>query len=341
MVQQSTKVSEQFPVAPSQSAGGARFDPRMLLRQAWSTNWSLTLLGLVMLLILLVSLAGLVFDPRVITGAPAWLKPLKFAISITLYSATLLWLLTFVQGRRRLVQLVSIVTLASFLVEMVIVVGQVVRGTTSHFNFGTPLDEQLFNIMGMFVMVIWLMNLLAAVLLIIQRLPDPAFAWTLRLGLLLTLVGAGSGFLMTRPTPTQRAAIQADQPIAIVGAHSVGVEDGGPGLPLTGWSSTGGDLRVGHFVGLHALQAMPLVGWLLRRRRVRWMASGHRVALAWTAGLAYLGLILLLIGQALRGQPLLAPDAATLVAFGAWAGTTTLAVVAIVAHARGRAHSGV
>src|SRR5262249_15296714 len=120
------------PRSVAGSAGGAWFDPRLALRRAWATNWSLTLLGLTMLALLLVCLAGLVLDPRVITGAPAWLKPMKFAISITLYSFTLIWLLSFVQGHPRLVSLASIVTMVSFLIEAIIVVGQVVRGTTSH-----------------------------------------------------------------------------------------------------------------------------------------------------------------------------------------------------------------
>jgi hypothetical protein len=290
-----------------------------------------------MLALLLASLAGLALDVRTINGAPAWLKPMKFAISLVLYSFTLLWLLTFVQGHPRLVWLVSVVITFSFLIEMVIVVGQVVRGVASHFNFSTPFDETLFNLMGLFVILIWLMNLLAAILLIVQRQPDPAFAWALRLGLLLTLIGAASGVLMTQPTATQLAALQADQPVSVIGAHSVGVADGGPGLPVTGWSTTGGDLRVGHFAGLHALQAMPLIGWLLRRRRARRLGNGHRTALTWIAGLAYLGLILLLIWQALRGQPLLAPDAATLAALGALFGAAALAVLGVLAHARGRA----
>src|SRR5262245_34226697 len=107
----------------------ADFDPRVVLGRAWAANRSLTFLGLTMLLTLAVSLVGIALDPRVITGVPAWLKPAKFGVSIAIYSFTLLWLLTFVKGRPRLVGLVSIATTLSFVVEMVVVVLQVVRGT--------------------------------------------------------------------------------------------------------------------------------------------------------------------------------------------------------------------
>jgi hypothetical protein len=92
----------------------------------------------------------------------------------------------------------------------------------------------------------------------------------------------------------------------------VGVEDGGPGLPVTGWSTTGGDLRVPHFVGLHGLQPLPLFGYLLALAAPSWLRRGHRVALVWTAGLSYLGLVGVLTWQALRGQPVIAPEARTL-----------------------------
>jgi hypothetical protein len=245
-------------------------------------------------------------------------------------------MLNFVRGHRLLVNMVSLVTLLAFVVEMIVVITQVLRGTISHFNAASAFDETLFSIMGVFVLLIWAMNLVAAVLLLRQRLPDPAFAWALRLGLLLTLVGGATGVLMTRPTPAQQAALDANQRVTIIGAHSVGVQDGGPGMPITGWSLTGGDLRIGHFVGLHALQALPIVGWLLTRRRSRRLGNRHRVALVVIAGLGYLGLIALLIWQALRGQPLLAPDAATLLALAALIGATALPAGAIVAHGRGR-----
>ena len=94
-------------------------------------------------------------------------------------------------------------------------------------------------------------------------------------------------------------------------------------LPLVGWSTVGGDLRAPHFVGMHALQVVPFVGWLASRRN-RWPVA-RRVALVWTASGSYLGVMGLLAWQALRGQPLLRPDALTL---GGFAGLVVLSAVA-------------
>src|SRR5215212_1323917 len=106
--------------------------------------------------------------------------------------------------------------------------------------------------------------------------------------------------------------LDAGEPVNVIGAHSVGVEDGGPGLPLVGWSTEGGDLRVPHFVCLHGMQILPLVGWLLTQpgARRRW-PERHRIGLVWVAGLGYLGLTALLTWQALRGQSIIAADQVT------------------------------
>jgi uncharacterized BrkB/YihY/UPF0761 family membrane protein len=72
---------------------------RDLLGGAWRRNTPLAALVLAMVALIGVALVGLVLDPRVITGAPAWMKPLKFAISVAVYGATLLWMLTFVPDR--------------------------------------------------------------------------------------------------------------------------------------------------------------------------------------------------------------------------------------------------
>jgi hypothetical protein len=323
------------PESPS-LAGRTRVPgPRGLLRRAWASSRPLTFVGMAMVLTLAATLVGLVLDPRVITGAPAWLTPAKFAVSISIYCFTLLWLLTFVRGRPRLVRLVARATAGALGVEMIIIAAQVVRGTTSHFNRVTPLDSALWDAMAVFIVLTWVMNLLTAVLLLVQRMPDPAFAWSLRLGVLVSYVGMSVAFLMTTETPEQARAAEATGVEApIEGAHSVGVEDGGPGLPITGWSTTGGDLRVAHFVGLHGLQALPLIGFLLTGFGPGWLRPGHRKALVWTAGLSYLGLVVLLTWQALRGQPLIAPDAVTLGVLLALAAVASTAASVVMLHAR-------
>lgn len=305
-------------------------DPRDLLRRAWAFSHPLTLVGVVVLLTLLAALVGIFVDPRVVTGAPAWLKPAKFAISISIYCFTLLWLLTFVRGRPRLVGLVAWVTAVALLIEMVLIAYAAALGTTSHFNISTPVSAAVWRTMGLSVVLVCAANLLTIVLLLIQRLPYPAFAWALRLGLIVSFVGMGLAFLMTSPTPEQIQAAGVDGEMPIAGAHSVGVEDGGPGLPITNWSTTGGDLRVAHFFGLHALQALPLFGFLVAIFGPGWLRSSHRVALVWVAGLVYLGLVLLLAWQALRGQPVVSPDVLTLgalLALFAAAGAVASAVV--------------
>lgn len=322
-------------VAPAIQRAG--LDPGGFLRRAWAMNWPLTLVGLAMIPTLILTLIGLVFDPRIITGAPAWLKPAKFAVSIGIYSFTFIWMLGFIQGERarRIAGWAATLTAIGFLVEIVIIALQALRGVASHFNIATPLDGALFSIMGVFVALLWFAGLALAILLLMQRLPEPEIAWSIRIGMLITLVGAGVGFVMTMPTAEQQAGWATGGPLTIAGAHAIGAPDSAPGMALTGWSLTGGDLRIGHFVGLHAMQVMPWVGWLLRRRDR--YTPAQRLGLVYSAGFGYLGLVVLVTWQALRGQPLLAPDGLTLIAGGALLLLTALAGAAAIWRGRLRA----
>jgi hypothetical protein len=306
------------------------FSPiRQKTTRAMAINRPLTVTVVLMLLTLAGALIGLVVDPRVITGAPAWLKPLKFALSISVYSATFIWLLSFVQGHRRIVRIVAWMTTAGLLIEMALIATQVVRGTTSHFNISTPFNAMVFYIMGGTVVCVWTANLLLGIVLLRKRFGDPAFAWALRLGVLISFVGMGVAFFMTTPTSAQLAASKAGNGLPISGAHSVGVADGGPGIPILGWSTAGGDLRAPHFVGLHALQLLPLFGWLLVRHGGR-LRPASRTALVWIIGLGYLGLVGLLTWQALRGQSIVAPDARTLIAAGLLIASVAIATLIVL-----------
>jgi hypothetical protein len=292
---------------------------RRLLHRALVANWPLTILGGTMLITFLATLIGIFTDHRVITGAPAWLKPAKFAMSVSIYCFTFVWLLGFVENRPRLVRLVSSVTVTSFIVEMIVIIGQAARGTTSHFNLTTPFNAFLWFTMGVFIILVWTMNLLLGIVLLRQKMPDQAFAWSLRLGVLISAVGMAAAFFMVTPTADQAASMAGGYRPHFVGAHSVGTADGGPGLPVLGWSTVGGDLRAAHFVGLHALQVLPFLGWLLTRRKgiLALLTANDRTALVCTCGLGYLGLVLLLVWQSLRGESVIHPDVKTITAAAA------------------------
>ena len=173
-----------------------------LLSEAWHFNRILTAAVLLMTLLIPLPIIGMVVDPKVITGVNGWIKPLKFLISGALYGATFLWLLTYVNGRRRAVQAAASITGVLLLVEILLIIMQVVRGQTSHFNAATAFDATIFSVMGIAITVLATMNLLLAVLLMFQRFDSPVFGWAIRLGVLASFVGMATAFLMTAgPTP--------------------------------------------------------------------------------------------------------------------------------------------
>ena len=244
---------------------------------------------------------GLLLDPRIITGAPAWLKPLKFAVSTAMYAFTLAWVFTYLPDWPRTRRIVGAGTAAAFLLEVAMIGGQAWRGTTSHFNVATPFDAAVFGVMGLVIVLQTLLAVALAVALWRQPFADPALGWALRLGVIVTVLGAFTGGLMTQPTAAQMAGARATHQMPLSGAHTVGAPDGGPGLPITGWSTRHGDVRVPHFIGLHAWQALPLfVVLVLRRGRDR-----TRTAIAITAAGAYAAVFVGLLVQALRGLPVL------------------------------------
>jgi hypothetical protein len=281
----------------------------------------LTTVGLLMALVAVPSAIGIVLDPRIITGAPAWLKPFKFAVSTSVYSLTLAWIFGLLPDWPRVRRVVGWTTAIVFVLEVAIIDMQAWRGTSSHFNVSTPLDATLFIVMGGAIVVQTLISVAVAVALWRQRFTNRALGWALRFGMTLTIIGALTGPLMTRPTAAQLADVRAGARMTVSGAHTVGGVDGGPGLPVTGWSLEHGDIRVPHFIGLHAIQALAIVamavGWWRRPEAVR-----VRAVLA--AAASYASLFLLLLLQALRGQSLVAPDATALVSIAAWALATVL-----------------
>ena len=194
--------------------------------------------------------AGFV-DDRLFNGVSVWHKPFKFALSISVYFATLVWFakylrpgaLTTWHGKL----LVAIPTFMA-LFEMVYIVLMAALGQASHYNFSSPFYATMYSLMGfgatcMVLVLPWLGFLVVRNVGFWHPLGLAIF-----LGLTLTLLlgggfggylgGAGSHWVNAAPTDAN-------------------------GIWLFKWVTDGGDLRVAHFFGMHAMQALPPFALLL------------------------------------------------------------------------------
>jgi hypothetical protein len=153
----------------------------------------------------------------------------------------------------------------------------------SHYNEDTTLFTVMYVLMGVFAVL--LVAALAPLAYHVWRYPvegvRPEFRMSVLVGLALTIVlGGGLGIYMSQQT-----------------GHVVGASGGQ--VPIFGWNRMGGDLRVAHFLGIHAEQVIPLLGALVAALKpaLRW-------GLAVAGSLAYVVLTLATFVQALHGQPL-------------------------------------
>lgn len=312
--------------------------PIDVLARVYRWHRPLALLSAAAGLAFLGCVVGMLADPRILTGLPIWDKPAKFSVSIAVYAFTIAWLISVLPRHRRLASVLGTVSAVTLAGELVAIVTQVVRGQASHFNNATPFDAAVYQAMAAMVATLWVANVVLVVLLLTQRLPDPVLTWALRLGMVIAVVGMALAVLMTLPTPAQQSAMATGVDVTVVGAHTVGPADGGPGLPVLGWSTVGGDLRIPHFVGIHGLQAMILLGLaltVLGGRFAPLAATATRVRVVLVSAAAYVGLLAVLTWQALRGQSVVHPDGATALATVALV-AATLAAYGLVLHRRPR-----
>ena len=184
-------------------------------------------------------------DERTLLGRNVWTKPWKFATSIAVFTATLGWILPSLSLDDRIERLVTAVVGGAMTVEITLIATQAARGVASHFNDSTAIDAAVYAVMGMTISVSSV-AVAYALWRVVKRPPDlaPAYLWGIGLGMFVFVIASFEGWLMVSR-----------------GGHAVGAAADGTGLPLLNWSVTGGDLRIAHFVGLHALQVLPLTGY--------------------------------------------------------------------------------
>ncbi|MBT8324785.1 MAG: hypothetical protein HKN99_11005 [Winogradskyella sp.] len=233
------------------------------------------------------SVVGLVIDQRHLMGVNVWLKPLKFFISTAVYVLTVGFLVTLYPFSKLKKHIIRNLVSWTLLLEMAIVALQAARGIQSHYNKTDITNELLFAAMGILIAInVLIMIFMAFETIRVKLKTVKSLQWAILLGWLITIYGSYVGGTMIGQM-----------------AHNVGVVDGGPGLPLFNWSTIAGDLRVGHFFGLHALQIIPVFAYVSYKT----LNINHKqqVAIITLFATAYTCFMTYTFIQALNGIPFL------------------------------------
>ncbi len=191
------------------------------------------------------------FDSFEISGVSRWLKPAKFYTTLCILVWTFAWLMHYLTNKKK-VAIFTWFIIITMAVENGLILLQAVRKTTSHFNISHYFDGIVFMIMGIFIGIFTLTVVFILIAFFQQKKIDISYAylWGIRCGLFIFLLASMEGGYM----------------ISIM-KHSIGGADGSPGLPLMNWSKQYGDLRIAHFLGIHALQLLPFLGWLTEKKK--------------------------------------------------------------------------
>ena len=176
----------------------------------------------------------------------AWFKPFKFALSIGLFSWTMAWYCHYLSDFNVTPFNWTVIILFGF--ELLYIIFQASKGQLSHFNFDTPLYSILYSLMGLAAVIVTLYTAYIGFLFFTQSFPNlPShYIWAIRLGILIFVVFSFEGALMSSQM-----------------SHSIGAINDNSNWWIIGWSKTVGDLRVSHFIGMHALQLLPLLSFYI------------------------------------------------------------------------------
>jgi hypothetical protein len=252
-------------------------------------------IGLQMALLVPSVLAYLI-DTRTLNDINIWTKPIKFQLSLALMMVTLLWLLPLLSRAwlaSRTLRWSAIVIAFMSTFEIAYIMIQSARGRGSHYFVSERIESIMYSLMGFGAVCLVVVCFIFGYAIFRSRVG------TDRAGLYLgAAVGLMVGAILTLMTaaPLSASAFASD-----LGHWIGGVRSDANGIPLIGWSSTGGDLRASHFFATHLMQALPLLGLLADRLLPN---SARSIVL----GGMMLGIVIVAATfiQAARGYPFLA-----------------------------------
>ena len=209
-------------------------------------NESLFWFGLLCLSLSIIFLVLTKITSTQVHGVNAWFKPFKFAVSIGLFSWTMALYCDYLSDFNVTPFNWTVITLFGF--ELIYIIFQASKGQLSHFNISTPTHSLIYSLMGLIAVLVTLYTAYIGLLFLTQSFPNLPnyYVWSIRLGILIFIVFSFEGGLMGSRMN-----------------HSVGAINDNSNWWILGWSKTVGDLRVSHFIGMHALQILPLLSFYI------------------------------------------------------------------------------
>jgi hypothetical protein len=248
------------------------------IQELKSRNETLFFYGLICLGLAIVFLIMTKITTTQVYGVNSWFKPFKFAFSTFLFSWAMAWYCHYLSNFNILLFNWSVIILLGF--EIVYITLMASKGQISHYNLSTPFYSGLFSLMAMAATLVTLYTAYVGFLFFSQTFPELPnhYLWAIRFGIMIFVIFAFEGFVMGSRL-----------------SHSVGAINDNSNWFIVGWSKTVGDLRVSHFIGMHALQVLPVLSFYLLR--------DFRATIFLSVLYGLLAFVTLL--QALQGKPLL------------------------------------
>jgi hypothetical protein len=246
------------------------------LSQLKSRSESLFYFGLICLIAAIVFLILTKTTSVQVNNVNAWWKPFKFALSTTLFVWAMAWYVAYLKDFN--VNWYAWTTIVLLAFEIAYIAIQAGRGQLSHFNISSSFYGFMFSMMAVAITIVTIYTAYICVLFFKQDFPDlpTYYVWAIRFGILLFVVFAFEGFLMGSRM-----------------SHTIGGPDGSPGIPILNWSVKYGDARIAHFVGMHALQVLPVLSFYLLKN----------TKLTIVAIVLYSALAVFVLVWALNGKP--------------------------------------
>lgn len=210
-------------------------------------------------------------------GVNAYYKPFKFAISTFLFAWTMAWYCHCLSNFNIGLYNWTVIILLGF--EIVYIALMASKGQTSHYNVSTPFHSVMFSLMALAATWVTLHTAYIGFLFFQQtflELPS-YYVWAIRIGIVLFTIFSLEGFAMGARL-----------------SHSVGAINDNSNWLILGWSKTVGDLRIAHFIGMHAIQVLPILSFYLLKNTKATVF----------VGLLYGVLAFSVLFQALKGKPL-------------------------------------